>query len=95
MEQKHGHFSSGFLLGAIIGAAIVFLLATEKGKKLLKLLTDEGFKNISELIEESELEEDILEEVEPVEEVVENPKDLGEEGSTKKPKKRFFRRVRK
>jgi gas vesicle protein len=97
MEQKGGHFSTGFILGAIIGAAIVFLLATEKGKKILKVISDEGLKNLSELIEESELdEEEVLEEVEPVEEVVEEPKDLeNEEAPKKSTKKRFFRRVKK
>jgi gas vesicle protein len=97
MEQRNGHFSSGFLLGAIIGAALVFLLATERGKKILKLITDEGLKNISDLIEENELDGDeILEEVEPVEEAPEEPKDLeSEEPAKKSTKKRFFRRVKK
>jgi hypothetical protein len=96
MEQKGGHFSSGFILGAMVGAAIIFLLATEKGKKVLKVITDEGLKNLSDLIEESELEEDeVLEEVEPVEEVVEEPKDLEKEENPQKTKKRFFRRIKK
>lgn len=89
MEHKGGHFSSGFILGTIVGAAIVFLLATEKGKKVLKVISDEGLKNLSDLIEESELEEDEI-----LEEVVEEPKDL-ENSESPKPKKRFFRRVRK
>ena len=96
MEHRSSHFSGGFMLGVVIGAALVYLVATEKGKKVLKAVTDEGLKNISELIEESELEDEILEEVEPVEEVVEEPQDLENKETPKKTtKKRFFRRVKK
>ncbi len=96
MEHKSSHFSSGFLLGAIIGAAIVFLVGTEKGKKVLKLIADEGLRNITEYIEEDDLSDEILEEVEPVDEVIENTEDKKEEKNpqVKKTKKRFFRRVK-
>lgn len=94
MEHRSSHFSSGFLLGAIIGATIVFLVGTEKGKKVLKVITDEGLKKLSDLIEERELEDEVLEEVEPVDKVVEEPKDFEKEAA-KQPKKRFFRRVKK
>ena len=63
-EQGHhdNKFFNGFVIGAVIGAAIVFLVATEKGKKILKLLADEGLENISNLLEnysdKEELEED-------------------------------------
>lgn len=52
--DKHHHdhhdsgFFGGFLLGAIIGAAVVFFLFTEKGKKLLKTITEEGFEGFSD-----------------------------------------------
>lgn len=96
MERQDNRFFNGFIVGLIIGAAAVFLFGTEKGKKILKTISDEGLEKLSDLIEESELGEDILEEVEPVDEVVEEPEIKTEEKTEKKsPKKRFFRRVRK
>jgi len=44
-------FFSGFLLGAFIGAAVVFLLGTKKGKKLLKVISEEGLDGVSGLLE--------------------------------------------
>lgn len=59
MDKHHhdhgGGFMNGFLLGAIIGAAVVFFLFTEKGKKLLKTITEEGiegFADLQDLVEE-------------------------------------------
>lgn len=65
--DKHHHdhhdngFFSGFLLGAIIGAAVVFFLFTDKGKKMLKTITEEGlegFADFRDLIDEEMDEED-------------------------------------
>lgn len=42
MNKEGSRFSDGFLLGILVGGAIVFLLGTEKGKKVLRLLTSEG-----------------------------------------------------
>ncbi len=42
-----GGFSHGFLIGAIIGGALVFLLGTKKGKNLLKTITEEGLEVFS------------------------------------------------
>lgn len=48
MENDGGHFN-GFLLGALVGGAAVFFLATPKGRKLLKSFVGEGIEGISEL----------------------------------------------
>lgn len=51
-EHKHHHdagFSNGFLLGALVGGGLVFLLGTKKGKQVFKTLTENGFEGISEL----------------------------------------------
>ncbi len=48
-DNKGG--SGGFLLGLIIGGGAVFLLGTDKGRKILKSLTEEGFGELSEIIE--------------------------------------------
>ncbi len=66
-NQQHHHgngFMNGFLLGAIVGAAVVFFLFTDKGKKLLKTITEEGIEGFADLqdIVGEELGEDEYEE---------------------------------
>ncbi|MBI3093022.1 MAG: YtxH domain-containing protein [Candidatus Levybacteria bacterium] len=54
-NNSNGGFVNGFLWGAIIGASVVFLLGTKKGKRLLKTVTEEGLEGVSglkELVEE-------------------------------------------
>ncbi len=51
-DNKGG--SGGFLLGLIIGGAAVFLLGTDKGRKILKSLTEEGFGELSGILERAE-----------------------------------------
>lgn len=54
-NNSGGSFVNGFLWGAIIGAGVVFLLGTEKGKKLLKVIKEEGLEGVSglsDLVEE-------------------------------------------
>lgn len=50
-KHNHGGGGNGFLFGVIVGAALVFLLATKKGKQILKALTEGGFEGVSELSE--------------------------------------------
>ncbi|MDP2637489.1 MAG: hypothetical protein Q8P26_00305 [Candidatus Levybacteria bacterium] len=50
-HKSGNNFFSGFLIGAICGAAIVFLLGTKKGKKLLKAISEEGSENVSNILE--------------------------------------------
>lgn len=47
-------FFSGFLLGLLVGAAVVFLLATKKGKRILEVISKEGIDNISDFLSEAE-----------------------------------------
>lgn len=56
---SRGGFFNGFLVGFILGAAVVFLLVTKKGKKLLKIITEEGLDKVSDIEEflEEKLEE--------------------------------------
>jgi DNA-binding PadR family transcriptional regulator len=102
MENRdHGNkFFSGFLFGAIIGGGIVFLLGTEKGKKILASLTEEGLENFNEFMEEGAGDEEIEEEVEEiVEEKSPNGNGISEKKEIKEVKeekpsvrKRFFRK---
>lgn len=58
-NKSGGNFFSGFLLGALVGAAIVFLFGTKKGKRLLKAISEEGAGNISNLLEKVERSVDL------------------------------------
>ena len=63
MNNNHGNkFFDGFLWGAIIGGGLVFLLGTKKGKKILKMIAEEGAEGLSDILEaqmdEADLEED-------------------------------------
>src|SRR5680860_4214 len=53
-RQHESKFFNGFLLGLIVGGAIVFILATKKGKKILKLISEEGLDNLSNILEKYE-----------------------------------------
>lgn len=64
-KQHHDHhegsgFFNGFLLGAIIGAAVIFFLFTDKGKKLLKTFMEEGLEGFDEFkyLLQEEMDED-------------------------------------
>jgi hypothetical protein len=50
MEKKEHHgggLSSGFLLGVVVGVIITLLLTTKRGKRILKLITEEGMSKLS------------------------------------------------
>ncbi len=54
MNNNNNHFSQGFILGALVGGAAIFLLGTKKGNKILKTLTEDGFEGLTNLIEDIE-----------------------------------------
>ena len=83
-NNSGNNFFSGFLLGALVGAAIVFLFGTKKGKRLLKVISEEGLDNISNILDE------VAEEEEPRKEFVQKR----EFAIAEKPKvRRFFRGI--
>jgi hypothetical protein len=94
-------FTTGFLLGLILGGGAVFLLGTRTGKNLLKIISEQGMDGITDLLEEYDLSD--LEEVEEMPEdgviegnsEVKEGSDLKSEEPKKSSKKRFFRRIRK
>lgn len=47
-------FSDGFLLGALIGGAAVFLLGTKKGNKVLKAISEEGLSGLNNIMDDFE-----------------------------------------
>ncbi len=101
MNDNKGN-NSGFLLGLILGGAVVFLLGTEKGRSILKAVTDEGMSELSDILEE--VEEDEQEEYEEPSRVVKAEKvsksesveevASGNHASSTPVKRRFFRRAK-
>ncbi len=87
-SSKHaGHGGGGsFGLGVLIGAGLVLLLTTEKGRKILKEVSEEGLSKIGEFLEEG---------VEGIEDAGEmSPEDELEEDPQPK-RKRLFRGIRR
>ena len=75
-HNKNNHsnkFLDGFLWGFIIGGAVVFLIGTKKGKKLLKAITEEGMGGISDIIDGGLMDEEAEDDYEDVEDDVEDP----------------------
>lgn len=48
-EHNGGKFFNGLLFGALISAGAFYLLGTEKGKKILKTVTELGLEGITEV----------------------------------------------
>jgi gas vesicle protein len=97
-NQNNGKFFSGFLIGFIVGAAVVFFLGTKKGKRLLKTISEKGINNISNLLEKADKAEDmdeILEEKKPKKDFTSKREFAVKEIATEeKPKaRRFFRGI--
>lgn len=104
---SNGRFSDGFLMGALAGGALVFLLGTKRGNKVLKLLMEEGKVGFNELMEEidelkseaREMQEEVEgDEAEVAAEKADEPKSNGTSSSATsatKPgssSKRFFKK---
>jgi len=94
-------FSSGFLLGLLIGGGAVFLLGTKTGRNLMKILSERGMDGLVELLEEynfEDLEEELADEGEIPAKEVETSEESNHQVAEKKeetPKKHFFKRLRK
>lgn len=59
IDSGQGKFFNGFLLGLLVGGFLVFVLGTKKGKRLLKVISEEGLDNISNILEEADKTEDL------------------------------------
>jgi len=104
MNNNQGNkFFDGFLWGAIIGGGAVFLLGTKKGKKILKMITEEGVEGLSEILEAQMDEENLGEDGEEIEDAPEEPllrgNGVSKDSQSKEPqeevkpfRKRFFRK---
>jgi uncharacterized protein YcfJ len=95
-NKSNNNFLSGFLLGALVGGVIVFLLGTEKGKKILKAISDEGLVNLSDILEKADKAANLDEvfEEEDEQEVSSKTELIAKEVSDDRRKpKRFFRGI--
>lgn len=94
-NKSGNNFLSGFLLGALIGGAIVFLLGTKKGKRILKTISEEGAENISSILDKmdkADLQDELSEDDSISDENLSSKETVVED----KPKtKRFFRGISK
>jgi hypothetical protein len=98
-------FSTGLLLGLIIGGGAVFLMGTKTGRNLVKIVSERGMDGIAELLEEYNLGDlgESDEEGEIPAEEVESESETNHQSSVHHvsevkdtaPKKHFFKRIRK
>ncbi|MGE5042435.1 MAG: YtxH domain-containing protein [Candidatus Levyibacteriota bacterium] len=79
-EKSNNHF----LLGLIIGGALTYLVATERGREILKELFDEGMEKVQEMTSPEPEEEPGVYNDEPEAETAGDPEE-------KDSKKRFFK----
>ncbi|OGH17573.1 MAG: hypothetical protein A3C22_01750 [Candidatus Levybacteria bacterium RIFCSPHIGHO2_02_FULL_37_10] len=94
-KENNNNFFSGFVLGALVGAAVVFLIGTKKGKRLLKAISEEGAENISNILEKADKSADLdgISEDKPFS-AASDTVSVGKENIDKKPApRRFFRGI--
>ena len=48
-QKQSSGFMNGLLIGLVLGAGLVYLLTTKRGKKILHALTEEGLDSISNM----------------------------------------------
>lgn len=94
-HNHHDHhssgFSNGFVLGGVIGAGIVFLLGTDKGKRILKTLTENGIEGLKDILDEDFLDEEAgYDSASGEGEIIDPPA-----SSQSKPIKRFFKGIKR
>jgi hypothetical protein len=95
MDQHNHHnsgFGNGFLLGFIVGAAVIFFLFTKRGKQLFKIITEEGLAGVEEfkdILDMDEEDEEIEYEERPQKAVIARTEAVVHKVGSKA--KRFFR----
>lgn len=96
-NKSNSNFPGGFLFGVLVGAAIMFLLGTKKGKNILKAISESGMDNLNNVLEKAgkgaSLEEVYEEEDD---DIVQETKFVARETVEEKPRvRRFFKGISK
>jgi hypothetical protein len=93
-SKSGGNFLSAFIIGALIGAAVVFFLGTKRGKKILKIISEKGIDNVSTLLREAEKTIDLDETSEEEEPFLQKKIIAKEKVTEEMPKtRRFFKGI--
>ncbi len=97
-EHGGGIFMKGVFFGALLGGGAAFLLGTKRGRKILKVVSEEGLDNISEL--GGKMMDSVMGEREELADMTESDKVIREEAkkaanNLKSSAKRLFRGIRK
>lgn len=101
MAQKcehNGHTShgNGFLLGVFVGALLVFLFVTKKGRRILKELSENGweaFENLEKMADLDGMDEEIVDSVNTSEEINSSVSQNGHASTG--PVRRFFKGIKR
>jgi uncharacterized membrane protein YgaE (UPF0421/DUF939 family) len=93
-NHKSGNgFFSGFVFGLLVGGLVVFLLATKKGKKVLKAISEEGLDKVSDILEKTERKADLEEVYEEEEELTLPKRKIVHREEVEVKPRRFFRGI--
>lgn len=92
-NKSGNNFFSGFLLGVLVGAGLVFLLGTKRGKKLLKMLSEKGLDNVSNILKDEDVTMDPDESYGDSEENTPKKEATAKDVERKPKVKRFFRGI--
>jgi len=85
--------NSGFVWGLLIGAALGSLLSTEKGRRILKELSEHGIESIESLMDIDEIKQAMDEGIDRGKEFLNV--DKKEEEAVAKKKPRLFRGIKR
>lgn len=93
MERKRNHFFDGFVFGAAMGAAAVFLFGTKQGRHIVKIAKEQGREKFGQLedmlsVYQSEMGDEFEEGIEEIKEKVSSIKS---EKSKLSPHKKLFK----
>src|SRR5438309_823964 len=104
MDNKHNPHGggNGFILGVIVGVVITLLFTTNRGRKVLRVLTEKGFERFSDLQQAFDEEEEVGGDdyVEPEsqnsvahpEQAEQSPRQIPASSNSPSAGKRFFRK---
>ncbi len=90
MSDKNNN--SGFVWGLLIGAAVGSLISTEKGRRIIKELSEHGLDSIENLMDIDEIKNAMDEGIDRGKEILNGEKEVE---VTVKKKPRLFRGIKK